>query len=149
MTGERIDIGCTDGAHEGKRAQIQSFVRAADGTWKDALASPGVDTSPSRTALVADEPVSEASVGYHQALFATLSGAQGARPPRGRYSLRCPLCGTDISVRAERLEPILDKFAEAGVPYVELSTMGRAVERYSALLRCVTMGKLGISFHNG
>jgi hypothetical protein len=48
---------------------------------------------------------------------------------RDRYRLRCPLCGLNALARAERLDPVLSAFADAGIDTVELSVLEHALRR--------------------
>jgi hypothetical protein len=51
----------------------------------------------------------------------------GKSAARNRVSVRCNLCGIGFDLRAERLHPILDRKAEAGVSHCELAHLVRIV----------------------
>lgn len=106
-----VEVYCAESSHsKGKRAHIAQFY------WSDDDRNPGWDQWPQgyltpagrafRAGLQNDKPV----VG---------DIAEGA-PVRIRYHFACDLCGLSVVGRRERLSPILDGLAEAGVSEVSL-----------------------------
>jgi hypothetical protein len=115
-----IVVTCSDSGHQGKTANIIKFQRgAASGGW---LMGPVTGRGqlwprPYDQYLIGDTPVDPDG---------RLDPADKAAA-RGRASVGCGLCGVRLDLRAERLHPILDRMAEAGVSHCELAHLVRRV----------------------
>jgi hypothetical protein len=109
-----VRVVCTDRSHQGKTAKIATFQRyvlngrslwtrqpvGADNPW---------DGNPD------PRPDAETWHGF----------APGA--PGLRFTLRCPLCGLDVTARHEMLAPILDHLADAGESCIVLGALAHIV----------------------
>lgn len=110
MTVERVLVVCTDAPHEHKRSIVETLDRAPDG-WR---------------------PVHQRRRHKHG------PNAYRVRPTgtdldtgrsRARYDLRCELCPSAVVARAERLDQVLDRLAEAGVDTITLAALGARLRR--------------------
>jgi hypothetical protein len=54
-------------------------------------------------------------------------GSGGEHLKRTRHTLECSLCGLRVVVRAERLDPLLDRLAQHELSTVDLATLGRMI----------------------
>lgn len=50
-------------------------------------------------------------------------------PGRSRWDLRCEMCGLTVPARDERLQPLLDNLATAGVSEISLAAIGRMLRK--------------------
>ena len=109
-------VTCDEASHEGRTVKVRSFRGPspwvpekpakvdADGTVTGRAFAPG-----SNQRLIGNEPMRD--------------GAQTdpTEDPRDRYPLVCSLCGLNVTVRRENLDPVLDRLYEHGVGSIELS----------------------------
>jgi hypothetical protein len=114
-----IVVTCSDSGHQGKTANIIKFKRGDSGGWLmgPVTARGQLWPRPYDQYLLGETPVDPDG---------RLDPADRAAT-RGRVSVRCDLCGVRLDRRAERLYPILDQMAEAGVSHCELAHLVRIV----------------------
>jgi hypothetical protein len=122
MTTE-IVVTCSDSGHEGKTANIIRFERGDSGWLMGPVTVGGQHFGgqlwprPYEQYLVGDTPVDPDG---------RLDPADRAAA-RSRMSAGCDLCGMRLDLKAETLQPILDRMAEAGVSRCELAHLVRIV----------------------
>lgn len=109
-----VTVVCEERSHEGKRATVGSFEHLS-GRWRATLTrSRGVDVNFDKST--------------HSDLLdandSPLHMGDQSWPVRERYNLRCELCGFTVPARRERLDPILDRLADAGVSTVSVRALG-------------------------
>ncbi len=114
---ETVRILCCAEAHAPKVATLATFHRFAPGVWHEGhRRRPGSAREDSR--------VTEDLMGDWTMFDDTsLPGESSAGPPRRRHSLRCLLCDDSLPVRDDKLAPILDGLADAGVPSITLPAL--------------------------
>ena len=114
-----IVVTCSDSGHEGKVANIIKFKRGSDGRWLmgPVTARGQLWPRPYDQYLIGDTPVDPDG---------RLDPAEKSAA-RSRVSVQCDLCGVRFDQRGERLYPILDRMADAGVSHCELAHLVRIV----------------------
>ena len=118
MTTE-IVVTCSDSGHEGRTANIIKFKRGGSAGWlMGSVSARGqLWPRPYDQYLLGDTPVDPDG---------RLDPADRAAA-RGRMSAGCDLCGMRLDLKAETLQPILDRMAKAGVSRCELAHLVRIV----------------------
>lgn len=125
-----VQIICDEQSHPRSRvAQIQGFFRAESGEWMDLglLQHNGNEQQVSMIGSYRgidvdrdDTPHAAPPLTYRE-----LTDVGGDR--RRRYNLRCPLCDLNVTIRGERLPPVLSELAASGVSVVTLRAIARIV----------------------
>lgn len=122
MNRREVIIECRGESHAGKVAKIANMVHDARG-WADAgsVTKRAWDrTHDEGHALGHGVVPQRTQTGYEP-------GADEGDHHR-KHDLRCPLCGFELDVRIDRLAPILDGLADAGVPSVSLAALGARLQ---------------------
>ena len=108
-----VEVCCDDSSHPTKHVHVGRFV------WSDDDRSPGWDLQPA-------EYETPAEGNYRAALQGSrvvVTDIDPGQPVRARYHLACKLCGLDVKVRREKMIPILDMLAAAGVDEISLAAL--------------------------
>jgi hypothetical protein len=108
-----VEVCCDDASHPTKHVHIGRFV------WSDDDRNLGWDLQPT-------EYETPAAGNYRAALQGdrvVKSDIDPGKPVRARSLLTCKLCGDTVPVRQEKVIPILDRLAEAGVDEISLAAL--------------------------
>lgn len=108
-----VEVCCHDASHPTKRVHIGRFV------WREDDRHPQWDLEPT-------EYETPAEGNYRAALQGdrvVKSDIEPGKPVRARYHLACKLCGLGVEVQQQKVIPILDRLAEAGVDEISLAAL--------------------------
>lgn len=142
--GATIAIGCREPSHNGRESRVANFsyvdidavfpeelhpVPRGPAWWHDveALAPAIRDEDYSLHHRTSQEELLDGMVTYDDALEAREIGGPDVGDLRARYSLTCKLCGLNVTVRHERLTPVLDRLAQHRVAYIELAHLAAII----------------------
>lgn len=124
-----VAIGCQDCSHEGRLVKVDQFVYDRQARW--CLAARTRRTPDGGHVGRAHAEDAEWSLDADDNVLPTdekhVPNAVLDQVERTVYRLRCKLCGLSVSVRSERLHPVLSDYATRGVFYVELASLARIV----------------------
>jgi hypothetical protein len=119
-----VAIYCDAESHHGKIAEIAEFHRDGNG-WDACVRTP---TDPHRLSAVRGasryvRPDDAARLSRKTPLGTPISIPSAALT----FTLTCPLCSLNVTCRHDRIAPVLEQLAGAGVSRLSLAAMSRTV----------------------
>lgn len=121
-----IGIYCSDQSHPNKRASLALFLPRGKEPWGEGWTKVPRGRGPKTNSIYTpDDMQTFIDPATNQIMPDVKEGDQ----VRLRYSLKCKLCGSNLTVRSETIEHLLDIAAEAGVSLIPLSVLVATVAR--------------------